>query len=289
MSKRNHLIPLLAQLTLYRTYVQWGLACMADDANKLSVDAAPMSLWMRSDRDTLEEDNESDEHEEGQAESEAQQEAVRICRQGQALNPKTVGKSDRNPSHAIHFELSCKLGRPEIDLSVFGTPPELADEDVIVRRGNTDGGGKARECLVFSRPDKLTRFGDFCEELPMQNERADGIYHVYVFSRITRIGITLLAVFAEDGQKMPLLENQSIDLVLQDVSLSSNWKSHNGVRLNVVRLGQVARPEFLVGNSDGDSVMQSHGKSVGSQGSASKPKDYRHRIKRRRKDDELIL
>lgn len=39
---------LLTRLTLYRTYVQWGLACMADGSKILSVDAAPLSLRMRS-------------------------------------------------------------------------------------------------------------------------------------------------------------------------------------------------------------------------------------------------
>lgn len=283
---------LLTQLTLYRTYVQWGLACMADDSRILSVDAAPLSLWMRSDPDGSGDDNASNEREKSQEDSEAQQEAVRICRQGQALDPKTASESDRNPSHAIHFELSCKLGRPEIDLSVFGTPSALTDEDVIMRRGISDEEDSSTECLVFSQPDKLTRFGDFCEELPMQSERADGVYHVYVFSRITRIAITLFAVFAEDGHKIQSLENQSINLVLQDVSLSSAWESHNGVRMNVVWLGQVARPEFLAGNSGGKSVLQSQDKSIGSQeGSASKPKDHNRRIvnKRKRVDDELIL
>jgi hypothetical protein len=274
VSERSFSMISLTQLTLYRTYVQWGLACMADDSKILSVDAAPLSLWMRSDPDASGDDsNGSDEREESQEDGESQQEAVRICRQGQALDPKTVSESDRNPSHAIHFDLSCKLGRPEIDLSVFGTPLTLTDEEVIVRRGNSDEGDDSDECLVFSQPEKLTRFGDFREELPMQTERADGIYHVYVFSRITRIGITLFAVFAEDGHEIPLLETQSINLVLQDVSLSSAWESHNGVRMKVVRLGQVARPEFLAGNSGGDSVLQSHDKSIGSHGgSASKSK-----------------
>lgn len=269
--------------------MQLGLACMADDPKLLSVDTAPLSLWMRSDPDASGDDNAGNEREESQEDGESQHEAVRICRQGQALDPKTASESDRNPSHPIHFELSCKHGRPEIDLTVFGTPPALTDEDVIVRRGSSDEADDSDECLVFSQPDKLTRFGDFCEELPMQNERADGIYHVYVFSRITRVGITLFAVFAEDGHKIQLLETQDINLVLQDVSLSSTWQSHNGVRMNVVWLGQVARPEFLVGNSSSDSVLQSHDKNTGSQeGNASKPKEDKRRNKRKRVVDELV-
>jgi hypothetical protein len=69
-------------------------------------------------------------------ESDAGTEAVRLCRQGQVLNPKTVGKGDHNPSHAVHFELSYPdRGFPEVDLSVFGTPPGASDDDIIVRKG----------------------------------------------------------------------------------------------------------------------------------------------------------
>jgi hypothetical protein len=267
-----------------------GLACIADDWKELSVDAAPMSLWLRSDRDTAEVEDDEDDDENGDEGDGGQQEAVRICRKGQALNPKVVGRFDRNPSYAIHYELCCKRGQPEIDLSVFGTPTELSDKDVIVRKGKSGGRKKPHECLVFSQPAKLTRFGEFREELPMQSERADGMYHAYVFSKITKVGITLFAVFAEDGHKMPTLETQSIDAVLQEISLSSNWSSHDGVTLKVVRLGQVARPEFLVGKPGVESAPQPYRRSLGSQErSASKPGHDKVRSKRKRGDDEMIL
>lgn len=217
-------------------------------------------------------------------------ETVRICRQGQAIDPKTVGKSDRNPSHAIHFELVCKDGRPEIDLSVFGTPWGLSDDDVIVRKGETGGLGKSRECLVFSKADMLTRFGTFREELKLRTERVDGTYHAYVFSRITRVGVTLFAVFADDGHKVPALENQSINRLLQDASLSSDWSIHGGVRKNVIRLGQVARPDLLVGSPKPDAILGSADKPIDSvKRSASKASQDGNRGKRRRVDDELIL
>jgi hypothetical protein len=267
-----------------------GLACIADDWKELSVDAAPMSLWLRSDLDTAEVEDDEDDDENESEDDGGQQEAVRICRKGQALNPKVVGRFDRNPSYAIHYELSCKRGPPEIDLSVFGTPSGLSDEDVIVRKGKPGGRKKPHECLVFSQPDKLTRFGEFREELPMRSERADGTYHAYVFSKITKVGVTLFAVFAEDGHKMPTLETQSMEVVLQEISLSSNWRSHDGVTLKVVRLGQVARPEFLVGKSGVESAPQPHGRSLGSQErSASRPGHDKYRNKRKRLDGEMIL
>lgn len=201
-----------------------------------------------------------------------------------------MGKFDRNPSHAIHFELVCKDGRPGIDLSVLGTPSALPDDDVIVRRGETGGLGKSRECLVFSKADMLTRFGTSREELELQAKRADGTYHAYVFSRITRVGVTLSAVFADDGHKVPALENQSINQMLQDASLSSDWSIHGGVRMNVIRLGQVARPDLLVGSPKPDAILGSADKPIDSvKQSASKATQDGIRGERRQVDDGLIL
>lgn len=265
-----------------------GLICIADDETALFVDAAPLSLWMRSDPDPESDKDESVAGEEEREEAEA--EAVRICRQGQAIDPKTVGKFDRNPSHPIHYELVCKDGQPEIDLSVFGTPSGLSDDDVIVRKGETGRVGKSHECLVFSQPEMLTRFGTFREELQMKTRQVDGTYHAYVFSKITRVGITLFAVFADDGHKMPTLENKSVNRVLQGASLSSEWSVHDGVKLNLIRLGQVARPEMVVGNPRTDAAPGSHGKRIDStKRSATKTNKDSNRRKRQRVDDELIL
>lgn len=170
-------------------------------------------------------------------------------------------------------------------------PSALSDDDVdvVVRKGETGGLGKSRECLVFSKADMLTRFGTFREELELQSKRADGTYHAYVFSRITRVGVTLFAVFADDGHKVPALENKSINRVLQDVSLSSDWSIH-GVRVNVIRLGQVARPDLLVGSPKPGAILGSADKPIDSvKRSASKATQDGNRGERRRVDDELIL
>jgi hypothetical protein len=216
---------------VYRTAVLAGLKCIADDWDALTVDEAPVSLWMRSDPED---------------ESDADTEAVRLCRQGQALNPKTVGKGDRNPSHAVHFELSCPDGGlPEVDLSVFGTPPGASDDDVTVRKGPQGSGKNSRERLVFANTSQLVQFGKFRQELIIQAERADKTYHAYIFAKITRVSVTLFVVSASDGHEMATLEGKSIDVVLKDSKLLEGWVRHNGAEIHLMRLGQVARPEML--------------------------------------------
>lgn len=181
-------------------------------------------------------------------------------------------------------------GRPEIDLSVFGTPSELSDDDVIVRKGENGGLGKPRECLVFWKAEMLTRFGTFREELELQATRVDGTYHAYMFSRITRAGVTLFVVFADDGHRVPALENQSRNRILQDASLSSDWSIHGGVRMIVIRLGQLARPDLLVESPKPEAILGSTDKPIDSVNrSASKATQDRNRGERRRVDDELIL
>jgi len=208
-----------------------GLKRVADDWNALSVDEAPVSLWMRSDPEDASDDT---------------TEAVRICRKGQELNPKRVIEGDRNPSHAIHFSLSCPDGGlPEVDLSVFGTPSGVSDDGVVSRKGPQDSGKESQECLVFANPNHLVRFGEFRQELTMRDERSDGIYHAYIFVKITRISATLFVVFADDGHEITTLEERSIDLVLENSVLLEDWRKHGGAKVHLMRLGQVARPEFL--------------------------------------------
>lgn len=220
-----------AALTWCRTAVQAGLICIADDWNMLSVSAAPVSLWLRSDPERS---------------SDGSVEAVRLCRKGQILEPETVGDGDRNPSYAIHFDLWCpEGGRPEIDLSVFGTPPGVADDEVIVRRGPQGRGRKSHEQLVFAQADHLSGYGEFRAELTVRADRADRIYHAYVFAKITRVSVTLFAIYADDGHEMVNLEGRSIGVVVHDGFLSDEWKMHDGVALHLLRLGQVARPELL--------------------------------------------
>jgi hypothetical protein len=188
---------------------------------------------MRSDLDEKENDKDKDKDTSNET-----KQAVRLCRQRQTLNPSRLRKNDRNPSHAIHFTLACSQGKPEIDLSVYGTPTGISDDEIMTK---TKGRRPKGEPLTYAPIDKLTLFGDFREELPLQH-REDGIYHVYVFAQITRVDVTMIAVFAADGHDMSDLERKSVDLVVKDGRLVDD--KHDGVPLHLVRLGQVARPEL---------------------------------------------
>ncbi|KAK5724149.1 hypothetical protein LTS12_027515 [Elasticomyces elasticus] len=217
------------------TAVLGGLQRIADDWGTITLHEAPMSLWLRSDPDDGSKDPQ----------------AVRFCRHGQELNPTSQEGGDRNPSHAMHFELSCSAqGRPEIDLSVFGTPTSLSDEDVIEHSDGTSRKKKRsglQERLVFALIARLTRFGDFSHEILIESPVPDTIYHVYVFAMVTRIGMNLFAVFAKDGHKISGLEERSYATVIENGMLLERWKVHRGVEVLMTRLGQIARPEFLVG------------------------------------------
>jgi len=218
-------------LTSYRSAVMAGLQCIADDDNNLTVADAPLSLWMRSDSDDKRNDKDS---------SNDAKQAVRLCRGGQALNPSRLRENDRNPSHPIHFTLECPNGDPEIDLSVYGTPTGLADDKIMTKtKGRPPKGGRLAHAPIGS----LTLFGQFQKELPLKH-REDGTYHAYVFAQITRVGVTMLAVFAKDGHEMQDLDITSVDLVVRDGQLMDPWRKHEDVELDLVSLGQVARPEL---------------------------------------------
>ncbi|KAK4903715.1 hypothetical protein LTR49_026695 [Elasticomyces elasticus] len=179
------------------TAVLGGLQRIADDWGTITLHEAPMSLWLRSDPDDGSKDPQ----------------AVRFCRQRQELNPT---------SHE---------GRPEIDLSVFGTPTSLSDEDVIEHSDGTSRKKKRsglQERLVFAPIARLTRFGDFSHEIPIESPVPDTIYHVYVFAMVTRIGMNLFAVFAKDGHKISGLEERSYATVIENGMLLERWKVHRG-------------------------------------------------------------
>lgn len=220
-------------LTSFRSAVMAGLQSIADDDNNLTVAEAPLSLWMRSDGDDKGKNKDS---------SNDTKQAVRLCRGGQALNPSRLRENDRNPSYPIHFTLECPEGDPEIDLTVYGTPTGLADDKIMTKtktKGRPPKGGRLTHAPISS----LTLFGQFQKELPLKH-REDGIYHAYVFAQITRVGVTMLAVFAKDGHEMHDLDSTSVDLVIRDGQLMDSWKKHDDVELDLVRLGQVARPEL---------------------------------------------
>lgn len=243
-------------------------------ANHVNVTEAPLSLWMRSDADKRNENDDSNDT----------KQAVRLCRKGQSLNPSRLCKNDRNPSLPIHFTLECSEGTPEIDLTVYGTPIGLDDKAITTN----PKGRPPKGALTHAPIASLTLFGQFQEELHLQH-REDGTYHAYVFAQITRVDVTMLAVFAEDGHEMKELESQSVDIVMRDGQLVDSWKEHDGKGLDLVRLGQVARPELSLQPAisiDGQTATSKKRSARCDQG-AGRGTDRRKFA--RRKSSEMIL
>lgn len=214
-----------------------GLECIAEDPANVAVGAAPMSLWMRSDPD------DKDKLDDRDISGDLVQ-AVRLCRRGQSLNPLNVKKGDRNPSHAIHFTLTDPDGEPEIDLSIYGTPTGVSDEEVALPPPKSKGRPPKFGRLTHAPISKLTLFGKFKEKLPVTSNREDGVYHAYVFTQITRVDATVFAVFADDGHEMQEFEMKSVDTVVQNDRIVEDMKEHGGKSVKVIRLGQVAREEL---------------------------------------------
>ena len=104
---------------VYSTAVLAGVMRIVDDPGILSVKDVPVSLWLRSDPDetTGEDDGNT---------------VIRICMQGQDMND-TVSVRDRvSASHPVHYELCAADDKPpSLDLSVFGTPAGISDEEII--------------------------------------------------------------------------------------------------------------------------------------------------------------
>lgn len=194
----------------------------------MNTNTVPVSLWLRSDPD--------------EADVTASDEpltVVRICRQGDDLTGASIAGSKRHPLHPIHYELECgNTEVPTLDLSVYGTPKGISDDDVI--RGTNE------DLFAFADAAELTTYGKFEAQLPIPAgpKRKESL-HVYVYFLFDRMSVTLDAVFAIDGHQIKNLERTSSKDVLRDDGMAIPWRTHNKVELKRVHLWQVARPELL--------------------------------------------
>lgn len=221
------------------TSVLAGLACIADKPEILSVEEVPVSLWLRSDPDES-------------ANGEDRDTVVRICTQGQDKNDTASLRDRVSASHPIHFELCVNDDEPpSLDLSVFGTPAEVSDEDIIQ--------GWNAENFVYTKVDKVTEFGRFEQQLPRSTVKASKrVCHVYLYVEVSRLSVELYAIFAHDGRAVKPLEKTPFDRALQNGKLTTKWKKYQGVDLGMVQLKQVARPESLSTNLREPSASRSH-------------------------------
>lgn len=209
-----------------RTAVLAGLQYIAESPEILHVTCAPLSFWLRNDTATHN----------GRATR-----AVRVCRKGQELNVRSgsdYGANDRNPSLPVCFGLDKDDdgygdGPFELDLSVFGTPPKVKDEDILTQYRDVTNGRPDKD-FVYARIKDLVPYGTFKTDVPLKDLPPDGRCYVYVFYKLTAVEITLFAVFAANGREVKALESKT----LTDVE---NFKKHAAADLKVIRLGQVAR------------------------------------------------
>lgn len=203
-----------------------GLACIADKPEILLVKEVPVSLWLRSDPD---ESTNGEDH----------NIVVRICTQGQDKNDASSLRDRVSASHPIHFELQATDDEPpSLDLSVFGTPTEVSDDDIIE--------GWNTENFAYTKVDQVTEFGRFVQQLPRSTVKpGKRVCHVYLYVEVSRLSVELYAVFALDGRVVKPLQKTSFIEVLKKGKLSTKWKKYQNVSLDVVRLKQAARPESL--------------------------------------------
>lgn len=192
-----------------------------------------MSLWLRSDPDetpdeTLEEENWNT--------------VVRICTQGQGMKDTKNIRDRASASHPIHLVLvAAEDEPPALDLSIFGTPTGVSDEDII--QGWND------DKFAFTTVDKVTEFGRFEQDLPFSTvSNSDATCHVYVYLKVSRLSVKLYAAYARDGHEIKALTKTPFESAFRNGEITEKWAKHNGVEVCIKRLQQVARPESLSAN-----------------------------------------
>jgi hypothetical protein len=199
---------------------------ISDEPDILSVEEVPMSLWLRSDPDEATNGMDC-------------RTVVRICTQGKTTKDRFSVRDRASTSHPIHYELSAAEDEPlSFDLSVFGTPVGVSDEDIIM--------GWNAEKFAYTDVDKVSEFGRFEQQMP-QLTAVNGrkICHVYLYVEISRLSVKLHAVFASDGHEVKHLEKTPFENAFQNGGIIERLRKHKGIDLETVRLKQVARPESL--------------------------------------------
>lgn len=208
------------------TAVIAGMMYMADNPDILSTKEVPLSLWLRSDPDgsTNEDDDDS---------------VIRICTQGQDVNDSQTVLDRLSASHPIHYELLAPEDEPpSLDLSVFGTPAGVSDEQIIE--------GWNHDKFAFTNAGKVTEFGRFERQLPGSTVALKRrVCHVYLYAMIFKFKVEFYATFASDGRPVKALEKTPFEDAFHEGELAPKWQRHKGINLSFVKLRQVARSELL--------------------------------------------
>ncbi|KAM0721315.1 hypothetical protein Q7P37_003019 [Cladosporium fusiforme] len=188
-----------------------------------------MSLWLRSDPD------EPTSHEDWNT-------VVRICTQRAGIKDTKKVRDRASASHPIHIELvAAEDEPPSLDLSIFGTPTGVSDEDIIQ--------GWNEDKFAYTTVDKVTEFRRFEQDLPFSTvSNCDATCHVYVYLEVSRLSVKLYAAYARDGHEIKPLTKTSFESAFRNGEITEKWAKHNGVEVCIKRLQQAARPESLSAN-----------------------------------------
>jgi hypothetical protein len=145
-------------------------------------------------------------------------------------------------SHLVHYELCTADDKPRLlDLSVFGTPAGVSDEDII--EGWSVGN------LAYTDVSLVTELGGIEHELLDSTVTlSQRVCYMYIHVKVARLSVELCAIFANDERAIKLLERTPFWKAFQNVEITKKWKKYQGVDFSIVRLKQVAKPESLSTN-----------------------------------------
>jgi hypothetical protein len=80
---------------------------------------------------------------------------------------------------------------------------------------------------------------------------------MYPYVKMSRLSAGRYAIFANDGRAVKPLEKTPFEKAFQDGKITTKWNKYQDVRLSIVRLRQVARPESLSANPRKSSTSRS--------------------------------
>jgi hypothetical protein len=228
--------------TSARTAVGIGMMRIVDNPEIVSQGKIPISLWMINDVDDPTTDD-------------APKTVMRICTQGRDLQGGDNVKNKLRTAYPVPFLLKSDRGSPHVlDLSIYGTPTDTSDEEIIIGKGGTG--------FVLANIEDVEVFGSYSVTLPVATTSTHAIHgncqaktnpdrakktvgksscYVYVYTKMDMASVQIFAVYARDGGKIAKLGDSSFDKVFEDGKLRGEWQKRKNQDIGFVQLRQAAR------------------------------------------------
>jgi len=219
---------------------------IVDNPEIVSGGKIPISLWMINDVD----DSTTDD---------APKTVMRICTQGRNLHGGDDVKDKLTTANPVPFLLKSDRGSPHVlDLSIYGTPADKSDEEIIIGKGSTG--------FAHAKIEDVEVFGSYMVTLPVGITSAHTIHgncqaktnpdrakktvgksscYVYVYTKMDMASVQIFAVYARDGGKIAKLGDSSFDEVFEDGRLRREWQERKKRSIEFVELRQAARKRPL--------------------------------------------